>query len=128
MTSKSTLIEHSSSCEIYDLEFSLILPGSHSETTDFFLEGFESLDSNPESGIVVSRDNVIRESIQMGGGSKKTILQKAAVPGEYLYTYQPRSFDTENGDATELQHLEKLYYQPCSACGRRFNDIDCQCG
>ena len=128
VSSKSTLIEDSSSCEIFDLEFSLTLPGTHSENIDFFLGGFESLDSNPEPGIIVSRDNVIRESIQMDGSSKKTILQKAAVPGEYLYTYKPSSFDTEHGDATELQHLEKLYYQPCSACGRRFNDMDCQCG
>jgi actin-like ATPase involved in cell morphogenesis len=126
--STSSLIGDSSSCEIFDLEFSLTLPDSAGGAGDFFPEGLEPVNSSPELGIVVSRENVIREHVDLNGQSKIMERQKAAVPGEYLYTYSSRSFDPQHGDATKIQDLEKLYYQPCSVCKKRFNDPNCQCG
>jgi molecular chaperone DnaK len=127
VTAKSSLLGDSSSCEIFDLEFSLSLPSTEEVTADFFNSGFESADLNPELGIVVSRENVVRESVDQNGRLNIMKKQLDAVPGEYLYTYSPRAFDPENGHATKLQDDEKLYYQPCSGCKRRFNDPDCRC-
>ena len=123
-TASSSLIGDKSSCEIIDLEFSLALPEVNGTPLPFE-EGPESYDSGPETGIVISRENVIREYVDMYGKSKIMPHHLAAVPGEYLYTYSPRSFDPENGNATKLQEDEKLYYQPF--CKKRFNDPNCRC-
>ena len=48
------------------------------------------------------------------------------VPGELLYQYDPRYFDPQN-HPPKVQDEEKLYYQPCSICGRRSNDPLCRC-
>lgn len=48
------------------------------------------------------------------------------VPGEFLYQYDPFYFDVRR-NPPERQVLEKLYYQPCSLCGRASNDPACQC-
>lgn len=50
----------------------------------------------------------------------------ALVPGEFLYQYDPFYFDVRR-NPPERQVLEKLYYQPCSLCGRASNDPACQC-
>ena len=128
VSATSTLLGDTSSCEIFDLEFSLTLPAGSANKPDFLEEGFEHADSNPDSGVVISRENVVRESIDSSGESKINRIQKDAVPGDYLYTFSPRSFDREYIEpATELQILEHLYYKPCSICNRRFNDSDCHC-
>lgn len=128
VTSQSSMSGDSSNCEIYDLEFALKLPEGQSGKDDFFPEGLAPKGASPELGIVISRENVIREHKHRDGNRRIAELQWAAVPGEYLYTFEPRSFDPDHGNATKLQHDEKLYYQPCSGCGRRFNDQDCKCG
>jgi hypothetical protein len=48
------------------------------------------------------------------------------IPGELLYSYDPRYFDARR-DPPECQVLERLYYQPCAACGRPSNDPQCSC-
>ena len=48
------------------------------------------------------------------------------VPGEFLYEYDPHYFDTRR-DPPDHQVLEKLYYQPCSLCGKASNDPACKC-
>lgn len=127
VNSRSSLIGDSSSCEIFDLEFSLTLPRGKGGSKKYFPEGLDAVGSSTTLGIVVSRENVVRENIDLDGKTTIRLQQKAAVPGEYLYTYAPRSFDPQHGEATKLQHLEKLYYEPCSLCKRRFNDPQCQC-
>jgi molecular chaperone DnaK len=127
VTATSTLVNDTSFCEIYDLEFSLALPEGGIDTSDFFDQGFEDEISSPEVGGVISRENVIREHVDSSGNFMLYKKQKEAVPGDYLHTYSPRSFDPENGESSKLQDDEKLYYQPCSLCKRRFNDPDCRC-
>ncbi|WP_448672276.1 hypothetical protein, partial [Escherichia coli] len=51
---------------------------------------------------------------------------KSLVPGEYLHEVQKMTPYTQD-ELTPLQVREKLYYTPCSGCGRRSNDPLCQC-
>jgi molecular chaperone DnaK len=127
VTSKSTLIGDTSSCEIFDLEFSLTLPGGKKDNKDFFPQGLEAGHSSPIPGIVISRENVVGVHVDKHGKDRIFDKQRHAVPGEYLYVYSPLSFDPRSEDSSELQKLEKLYYQPCSLCKKRFNDPDCRC-
>ena len=128
VNAKSSLIGDTSSCEIYDLEFSLSLPRGE-KVDEYWSKGEVETESLlGEVGSVVSRENIVREYIDSSGTTRIFQKQKHAVPGEFLYTYSPRSFDPASGDSSELQDLEKLYYQPCSICKRRFNDPECRCG
>lgn len=59
---------------------------------------------------------------------------RALIPGDLLSTlprgrYEPNPFDRDGsfGVATERQHSERLYYQPCAICGRMINDPLCRC-
>lgn len=128
VTATSSLVNDSSSCEIFDLEFSLALPKGGTNKKDFFEQGLKRYDLSPENGVVVSRENVVRQIFDNTGAVKIGKRQKEAVPGDYLYTYSPRSFDPEYGEATKLQVLEQLYYQPCAICKKRSNDPECCCG
>ena len=124
---KSSLIGDESSCEIFDLEFALSLPELEQVDSFPFDQGLEFKDSSPEKGIVISRENVIRVYYDRNNKIKPMPQQNNAIPGEYLYTYSPRSFDPEYGDATKMQVKEKLFYEPCAICRRRFNDPNCNC-
>ena len=126
VTASSSLTGDTSRCEIIDLEFSLALPQTGGKSSPFD-KGSELKGSDPEKGMVISRENVVREYVDQQGKSIILPFHVEAVPGEYLYTYSPRSFDPQSGNATKLQDDEKLYYQPCSFCKKRFNDPDCRC-
>lgn len=54
-------------------------------------------------------------------------IDLSLVPGEFLYEYDPHYFDVRRGPP-ELQVNERLYYEPCSLCGRASNDPKCRCG
>ncbi len=48
------------------------------------------------------------------------------VPGEFLYQYDPHYFDVRR-HPPKHQVKERLYYEPCSICGRASNDPACKC-
>jgi molecular chaperone DnaK len=50
----------------------------------------------------------------------------ALVPGELVVEYHPTYFDPRH-DPPDIQRIEKLYYTPCSNCGRASNDPKCRC-
>ena len=52
---------------------------------------------------------------------------KKFVPGEVLYKFDPGYFDTR-AYPPDFQVEERLYYEPCAACGRVSNDPLCNCG
>ena len=103
------------SCEIHELEFGLSFP---SATTEEFNkdEGREDLTSEhfASGGNIKVRSNVAMQA------------NLALVPGEFLYSYNPSYFDSRLNPPKE-QELERLYYRPCSRCGRRSNDPECTC-
>lgn len=67
-----------------------------------------------EPGDLVMRSNVTQDA------------NNALIPGELLYSYDPGYFDVRRNPPGN-QVLERLYYRPCSACGRASNDPLCKC-
>lgn len=96
----------------FDLEFGIGLPGSDGpiDITD------DSAPAAPTGGLSI-RANVADRQDQ------------ALVPGEVLYDYKPGAFARLPGPhyATEEQTVERLYYQPCSVCKKRWGDPSCTC-
>ncbi len=102
--------------EIHNLEFGLSFPSNDQIEEVLPSSGGTMLAAHEdsESGSLVIRSNVADKD------------DLALVPGEYLYTYQPRYFDIRSFPPQE-QVEEKLYYQACSGCGRSSNDPACRC-
>lgn len=113
---RSLNLQNSDRCEIHNLEFGLRFPPdirttdtSGGPAKDEDLQGDE-----PSSGALSVRANV----------SDRVDL--SLVPGEFLNEYNPYYFDVRR-KPPEHQVREKLYYQPCSLCGRASNDSACRC-
>jgi molecular chaperone DnaK len=73
-----------------------------------------------QQGTITLRPNVARTA------------DRKLIPGDLLHKvprgrHEPNPFDREWGWATEHQHQEKQYYQPCSICRRMINDPLCKC-
>lgn len=102
--------------EIHNLEFGLVFPsGQHIDGTE------------EDSG---ETENARTELTPQGALSLRANVADRVdpqlVPGEHLYMYDPNYFDTRRSPP-EYQVVEKLYYQPCSLCGRASNDPLCRC-
>lgn len=110
-------------CEVHDLEFGLAFPepggtgGSQEEPG----ADDPGPTERPEPGALSVRANVAdRHDLRL-------------VPGELLYVHNPQYFDARsdqfNGHRSlpAYQVYERLYYEPCAACGRVSNDPLCRC-
>ena len=103
-------------CEVHNLEFGLRFPRvSQGAEPAYQPSDSEHLQRKvPELGSINVRANVSdRNDVSL-------------VPGEFLYQYNPTYFHV-NRNPPEQQIIEKLYYQPCSLCGRASNDPACSC-
>lgn len=114
----SSLLGDKDHQEVYDLEFALALPES----------GVDNVGNDSPSKMEIGNKGHKRPGGIVARSNVTTSAADSAVPGELLREYKPRAFDPEFGNATKLQNEEKLFYQPCSICGRRFNHPDCNCG
>lgn len=103
-------------CEIHDLEFGLKLPNDTNpeESIDTTFNKVHKRIDNPTSGTISVRPNVSED------------VDLSLVPGDFLYQYDRNYFDARR-NPPELQKYEKLYYEPCSLCGRASNDPACRC-
>lgn len=103
-------------CEVHNLEFGLRFPqGARSPKSDNNLNETADLQGEkPSLGALSVRSNI---------SARKDL---SLVPGEFLFQYNPGYFDVRR-NPPEHQDQEKLYYQPCSMCGRASNDPACQC-
>ena len=104
-------------CEIHNLEFGLRLKSVEGEPNEYNEEDppeDEEHTRNTALDTLTARANVTN------------VQDRAKIPGEYLYQLEPGYFDTRLNPPKE-QNLEKLYYQPCSICGRASNDPACRC-
>jgi len=102
--------------EIHDLEFALSLfldkEFWHGDQSSTLIE-IEGGKNDP--GSISMRSNIAN------------IEDKKFVPGEVLYQFDPGYFDTRSYPP-DFQVEERLYYEPCAACGRASNDPLCKCG
>ena len=104
-------------CEIHNLEFGLRLrniEGGANDGEEAEPAEDEENDQSTAAGALMVRANVTN------------VEDPAKIPGEYLYQLDPGYFDVRRRPPEE-QNLEKLYYQPCSVCGRASNDPACKC-
>ena len=102
--------------EVHNLEFGLRFPqGARSPKSNNNLNETADLQGDkPSLGALSVRSNIsVRKDLSL-------------VPGEFLFQYNPGYFDVRR-NPPEHQDQEKLYYQPCSMCGRASNDPACQC-
>jgi hypothetical protein len=127
---RSASLKDSDREEIHDLESALdtsiliekpapgTLDAGNGEAEDDGLE-YDLIDEVAEEGmdLVCARANVT---------SRKNSLE--LVPGELLYEVDKHRFDLRNPNPLPaISHEEKLFYQPCSGCGRRANHPECNC-
>lgn len=114
----STVANDHDATEIHTLEFGLNLGGLSGKGQylgDASVKKPKDRSSIDHKGAVLPRSNLaLRED-------------KSLVPGEYLYEVQKQTPYTRV-PLTPLQDRERLYYAPCSGCGRRSNDPLCKCG
>lgn len=101
--------------EVHNLEFGLSFPGGNRA----WKTGADAIDiaENPvtnRSGDLVFRSNIANREDPM------------LVPGELLYTYDRHYFDRRL-NPPQIQDDERLYYEPCTLCGRASNDPLCHC-
>lgn len=101
--------------EIHNLEFGLSFPAEYSKLNELDeLVGLVNLESH-EPGSLVFRSNI--------AASNK---HKITVPGELLYQFDPHYFESRM-DPPQIQVDERMYYIPCTYCGRAANDPLCKC-
>lgn len=101
-------------CEIHNLEFGLRLRNGDDEAHEADEEPTEEKAPQSSGGALTVRANVTN------------VPHLSKIPGEYLYQLKPEYFDRRQRPPEE-QNREKLYYQPCSGCGRASNDPACRC-
>jgi len=100
--------------EVHDLEFALATPGAPMSWLNTGLLGTDSEVSPHEPGDLSMRSNIAARK------------DESLIPGEVLYRYNPSYFRVEQ-NPPQIQVEERLYYEPCSMCGRASNDPLCQC-
>ena len=110
---------HEDRCEIHNLEFGLRLRKQVTNGTNDAAD--EESAGNQQNG----RDTNAVGTLTVRA-NVTDVEDLAKIPGEYLYQHNPGYFDRRRSPPRE-QDLEKLYYQPCSLCGRASNDPACRC-
>jgi hypothetical protein len=112
--------------EFHDLDFALALPRRESGSTKQ-PENPKS-EARPAAGPVlmaagtvnvVQRTNVVFSP----GNDNRVDPFWRLVPGDIIGKYQSGYFDVRSTQATERQHEERDFYQPCASCGRLLTEI-----
>lgn len=113
-------------CEVHHLEFALEVPKKKDSGRRVnFKENVEGSGRDVSENIRVASlrrpgDVVLRSNVS-------SRVDEKLVPGEVMAKLNPFYFDVRL-NPPQIQVDEKLYYQPCSFCGRRSNDPLCRCG
>lgn len=114
VSAKSLIKGDEDSVEIHNLEFGLSLPSLNKKNDSHKSIIFEQQSEDRVVGSTNIRANVTESQ------------SNGLVPGELLYQKNPYYFDQRNR-VPEIQQQEKLYYTPCSYCGRVANHPLCNC-
>lgn len=113
---RSLNIKDEDRCEIHNLEFGLRFPSDAEETGSYD-------DPTESKGLQEERQPLGALTIRANIAGKN---DPSLVPGEFLCQYDSGYFDVRRGPP-DYQVREKLYYEPCSLCGRASNDPACKC-
>lgn len=101
--------------EVHDLEFALALPtGKRGWLGEESFHDAADAEVSNEPGSLAMRSNIAADE------------DLWLVPGEVLYRFNRAYFDVRHYPP-QLQVEERLYYEPCSLCGRPSNDPLCRC-
>jgi molecular chaperone DnaK (HSP70) len=114
VSAKSLIKGDEDNVEIHNLEFGLSLPSLNKKNDSHESISFEQQNEGRVVGSINIRANVTESQ------------SNGLVPGELLYQKNPYYFDQRNR-VPEIQQQEKLYYTPCSYCGRVANHPLCHC-
>jgi molecular chaperone DnaK len=114
VSAKSLIKGDEDNVEIHNLEFGLSLPTLNKKNDSHESISFEQQNEGRVVGSINIRANVTESQ------------SNGLVPGELLYQKNPYYFDQRNR-VPEIQQQEKLYYTPCSYCGRVANHPLCHC-
>jgi len=119
LTASSSQRQDEATSQYYDLEFGLGLPNGAGPRGD------QDPKESDEAGVRLAPGLVVRANVTRD-------KDLSAVPGDVLYKHNSSAFarhlENRPGGATHSQVLERLYYQPCSGCGRVWGDPKCRCG
>lgn len=114
VSARSLVKNDADKVEIHNLEFGLDLPVDSDEIGKWNNIGGDTGQIKSPAGSVSLRPNI------------STSADDALIPGELLYQINRGYFDLRL-DPPKHQILEKLYYTPCSGCGRPSNHPLCKC-
>lgn len=113
---RSLNANHVVTVEVHDLEFALRLPNI---SRGWLYDEFES-GHDPKTSLKAEKGALsIRANISLNTDRK-------LVPGEVMHRIDPAYFDSRHMPP-RIQVEEKMYYMPCSYCGRASNDPACRC-
>ena len=119
LTAKSSQKQDEATSKYYDLEFGLGMPNSADDRGDDDPKVSDEAGAGPQPGLV------LRANVTQG-------KDMSSVPGEVLYRHYASAFarhlENKPDGATREQVQERLYYRPCSRCGRVWGDPECRCG
>jgi molecular chaperone DnaK len=116
----STLTNDRDKVEVHNLEFGLNVGGLAYYDHDKGTGGLLVKKPNDRGIRAESKGTLVLRS------NMATRENKSLVPGEYLHEVQ-KLLSWSREELTQIQINEKLYYTPCSGCGRVSNDPLCQC-
>ena len=114
---RSLNIRDQDCCEIHNLEFGLAFPADGQASTNF--------EENSVANEAMQEDPASHGSLSIRANMSEK-EDPLLVPGELLYSFNPHYFDTRR-NSPRIQEYEKLYYEPCSLCGKASNDPLCKC-
>ena len=113
---RSLNVQDHDRCEVHNLEFGLRFPGVALRAAP----GYPPSNAGNRTGEAAALGSIsVRASVANS-------TDPSLVPGELLYQYDPTYFHVQR-NPLKHQVEERLYYQPCSLCGRASNDPACQC-
>jgi molecular chaperone DnaK len=116
-TARSTMAGDVAELVVHNIEFGVEIGGASITPEANAEEAAEPAvrRDSAEQGAVTIRANVAEH------------IEHSLVPGELWYKHHPQEFDTRLSPP-RIQVDERLYYEPCSKCGRKFDDPECICG
>ena len=111
--------------DFHDLDFGLALPiAENADPSD--RTGPKDGDGSGPRGMAVPKQTanlVQRTNIAVDENGARQEDPWRLVPGDIVSKWRPGHFDIRGTEASGLQEHERLFYSPCSLCGRNLSQI-----